>query len=159
MRAPYHVELSALEEELVGVYAAGAVRETPWFAAHGDVDTAAAVVTLASGALGVITGTRHDPLGYDVRLEVFGTADSLGVGLVDGLALHAPGTPAVPGHPHFLRRFDAAYRKELAVFVATVRDGGESACPLEVARAALAAAIAADRSRAEHRPVRVENRH
>lgn len=146
-------------EEIVEVYAAGAVRETPWFDTHGDVDTAAALLTLESGVLGVITGTRHDPLGYDVRLEVFGTADSLGVGLVDGLALHAPGTPAVPGHPDFLRRFDTAYRTELAAFVAAVRDGGESPCPLEVARAALAAAIAADRSRAEHRPVRVENRH
>jgi myo-inositol 2-dehydrogenase / D-chiro-inositol 1-dehydrogenase len=143
--------------EIVEIYATGAVRETPWFATHGDVDAAAAVLTLENGALAVITGTRHDPLGYDVRLEVFGTADSLAVGL-DPPALHAPGTPAVPAHATFLERFERAYRAELAAFVASVRDGGASACPLDAARAALAAAAAADRSRAEHRPVRVENR-
>jgi predicted dehydrogenase len=38
----------------------------------------------------------------------------------------------------------------------TVRERGESACPLEEARAALAVALAADRSRAERRPVSVE---
>jgi myo-inositol 2-dehydrogenase/D-chiro-inositol 1-dehydrogenase len=142
-------------QEIVEVYAAGAVRETAWFAAHDDVDTAAAVLTLESGALAVLTGTRHDPLGYDVRLEVFGTADSLAVGLAGPVPLHAPGTPASPGPADFLERFDAAYRAELAAFVATVRGGGPSACPLDAARAALAAANAADRSRAEHRPIRV----
>jgi myo-inositol 2-dehydrogenase/D-chiro-inositol 1-dehydrogenase len=142
-------------QEIVEVYAAGAVRETAWFAAYGDVDAAAAVLTLEGGALAVITGTRHDPLGYDVRLEVFGTADSLAIGLAGRVPVHAPGTPAVRGHADFLERFEAAYRAELAAFVATVRDGGPSACPLDAARAALAAAVAADRSRAERRPVRV----
>ncbi len=143
-------------QEIVEVYAAGAVRETAWFAAHGDVDAAAAVLTLESGALAVVTGTRHDPLGYDVRLEVFGTGDSLAVGLAGRLPLHAPGTPAVPGPADFLERFEAAYRAELAAFVATVRGGGPSPCPLEAARSALAAAVAADRSRAEHRPILVD---
>jgi myo-inositol 2-dehydrogenase/D-chiro-inositol 1-dehydrogenase len=113
-------------------------------------------LTLESGALAVITGTRHDPLGYDVRLEVFGTADGLAVGLEGRLPLHAPGTPPSPGPADFLERFGDAYRAELAAFVAAVRDGAPSPCPLEVARSALAAAIAADRSRAEHRPVRVD---
>ena len=82
-------------QEIVEVYAAGAVRETAWFAAYGDVDAAAAVLTLEGGALAVITGTRHDPLGYDVRLEVLGTADSLAIGLAGRVPLHPPGTPAV----------------------------------------------------------------
>ena len=142
-------------QEIVEVYAVGAVRETASFAAYGDVDAAAVVLTLEGGALAVVTGTRHNPLGYDVRLEIFGTADSLAVGLAGRVPLHAPGTPAVRGHADFLERFEAAYRAELATFVATVRCGGPSACPLEEARAALAAAIAADRSRAEHRPIRV----
>jgi myo-inositol 2-dehydrogenase/D-chiro-inositol 1-dehydrogenase len=54
-----------------------------------------------------------------------------------------------------MERFEAAYRAELEAFVTTVRDGGPSPCTLQDARAALAVAIAADRSRAEHRPVRV----
>ncbi|MGZ4339227.1 MAG: Gfo/Idh/MocA family protein [Gaiellaceae bacterium] len=140
-------------QEIVEVYADGAVLETAWFAAHGDVDVAAAVLKLDSGALAVLTGTRHDPLGYDVRLEVFGTADSLVVGHDERAPLHAPGAPAPRGYRDFLDRFAAAYRAELGAFVETVRSGGPSACTLEEARAALAAAVAADRSRAERRPV------
>src|SRR3954454_19414697 len=68
-------------EEVVEVYADGAVRETPWFARHGDVDTAVAALRLSGGALGILSGTRHDPLGDDVRLEVFGSSDSIAVGV------------------------------------------------------------------------------
>src|SRR6266511_3910603 len=67
--------------EIVEVYADGAVREARWFDRYGDVDAAVAVLRLDGGALAVLTGTRHDPLGYDVRLEVFGTRDTIAVGL------------------------------------------------------------------------------
>jgi myo-inositol 2-dehydrogenase/D-chiro-inositol 1-dehydrogenase len=147
--------------EIVEVYADGAVREAPWFADHGDVDAAAAVLRLSDGSLGVLSSTRHDPLGYDVRLEVFGTLDSIGVGVDPRSPLRSvePGAPRAsePGYRNFLERFEAAYRAELAHFVETVADGGESACPLRDARAALAVALAADRSRAERRPVQVAN--
>jgi myo-inositol 2-dehydrogenase/D-chiro-inositol 1-dehydrogenase len=147
-------------QEIVEVYADGAVRETPWFADHGDVDTAVAVLRLSGGTLGILSGTRHDPLGYDVRLEVFGAADSIAVG-VDGrspIRSMEPGAPQPDGagYRNFLERFEPAYRSELAAFVATVRDGGESACTLDEAHAALLAALAADRSRVERRPVPIE---
>src|SRR5207244_8418911 len=67
-------------EEVIEVYADGAVGEAPWFEEYGDVDIAAAVLRLSGGGLVIVSGTRHDPLGYDVRLEVFGTADSIAVG-------------------------------------------------------------------------------
>jgi myo-inositol 2-dehydrogenase/D-chiro-inositol 1-dehydrogenase len=142
-------------EEIVEVYADGAVRETPWFADHGDVDTAVAVLRLAGGALAILSGTRHDPRGYDVRLELFGTGDSILVGSGQrALRSVEPGAPpAAAGYADFLERFGAAYRDELAAFVDAVGDGGESPCPITEARAALRVALAADRSRAEHRPV------
>src|SRR5207248_2278404 len=68
-------------EEIVEVYADGAVRETGWFARHDDVDAAVAVVRLSGGALGIVSGARHDPLGYDVRLELFGAVESIVVGV------------------------------------------------------------------------------
>jgi myo-inositol 2-dehydrogenase/D-chiro-inositol 1-dehydrogenase len=145
--------------EIVEVYAAGAVRETQWFADYGDVDAAAVVLRLDDGTPAVLTGTRRDPLGYDVRLEVFGTADSVAVGLDGRTPLRSvePGErPVHDGYRDFLDRFAAAYRSELEAFVATVRDGGSSLCPLAEARAALAVALAADRSRAERRPVSIE---
>ena len=146
-------------EEVVEVYADGAVRE-PWFERHGDVDVAVATMRLSGGTLAVLSGTRHDPLGYDVRLEVFGSRDSIAVG-VDARSPYRsvePGVaaPAGPGYANFLERFEPAYRGELAAFVATVRDGGPSLCSLAEARAALLVAVAADRSRAERRPVPIE---
>jgi myo-inositol 2-dehydrogenase / D-chiro-inositol 1-dehydrogenase len=147
-------------EEVVEVYADGAVRETEWFGRHGDVDTAAAVLRLEGGALGVLTGTRHDPVGYDVRLEVFGTRDSIAVGVDARTPLRsvepAVAPPAVPGYANFLERFGSAYTDELAAFVAAVRSGGPSPCPPAEARAALVVALAADRARAERRPVSIE---
>jgi myo-inositol 2-dehydrogenase/D-chiro-inositol 1-dehydrogenase len=146
-------------EEIVEVYADGAVRETSWFARHDDVDAAVAVVRLAGGALGIVSGARHDPLGYDVRLELFGTADSIAVGVDARSPIRSvePGAAQPAGmYRNFLERFEPAYRAELAVFVDTVRAGGESACTLDDARAALVVALAADRSRTERRPVSIE---
>ncbi|MFL5962006.1 MAG: Gfo/Idh/MocA family oxidoreductase [Gaiellaceae bacterium] len=146
--------------QIVEVYADGAVRETAWFDQHGDVDAAASVLRLEGGALAIVSGTRHDPLGYDVRLEVFGSADSIVVGLDPQTPLRSVEPGAPPGgtarYRTFLDRFEAAYRAELAAFVDSVHTGSDSPCTLRDARAALLVALAADRSRAERRPVSIE---
>jgi myo-inositol 2-dehydrogenase/D-chiro-inositol 1-dehydrogenase len=146
--------------EVAEVYADGEVRETPWLERYGDVDVAAAVLRLADGTLSVLTGTRHDPLGYDVRLELFGTRDSVAVGVDARTPLRSvqPGAAASPAHAYrdFVDRFEGAYRAELEAFVATILHGGPSACTLADARAALAVALAAARSLAERRPVSIE---
>jgi len=147
-------------EEIVEVFADGAVRETPWFERHGDVDTAVATFRLGGGGLGILSGARHDALGYDVRLEVFGTTDSIAVGIDARSPIRSlePGAvrPHHVGYRNFLERFEPAYRAELVAFVDAVRTGGESSCTLNEARAALCVALAADRSRAERRPVSIE---
>jgi myo-inositol 2-dehydrogenase/D-chiro-inositol 1-dehydrogenase len=146
--------------DIVDVYADGAVRETPWFERYDDVDTAAALLRLSGGALAILSGARHDALGYDVRLEIFGTEDSIAVGTDSRSPLRSvePGVapPAGPAYRTFMDRFEAAYRSELAEFVRAILGGSPSACPLEEARAALLVGLAADRSRAERRPVAVE---
>src|SRR3989440_5277051 len=117
-------------QEIVEVYADGAVRETPWFESHHDVDAAVAVLRLGGGGLGILSGTRHDPLGYDVRLEVFGSADSIAVGFDARSPIRSVEPGAAPpgtGYRNFVERFEPAYRAELAEFVRTVREGGESA--------------------------------
>ncbi len=146
-------------EEIVEVYADGAVRESAWFADHGDVDVAVGVLRLSGGALAILSGARHDPLGYDVRLEAFGTRDSVTLGVDARSPIRSLEAGVAPPRPplyaNFMQRFEPAYRDELAAFVATVRDGGPSACTLHEARAALLVALAADRSRIERRPVAV----
>jgi myo-inositol 2-dehydrogenase / D-chiro-inositol 1-dehydrogenase len=147
-------------EEIAEVYADGAALEAAWLDRYGDVDASAAVLHLTGGGLVIVSGMRHDPRGYDVRLEVFGTADAIAVGLDGRTPIRSvePGVdrPAGPGYRNFLDRFEPAYRSELAAFVAAVRAEGPSPCPLEEARAALSVALAADRSRVERRPVLVE---
>jgi myo-inositol 2-dehydrogenase/D-chiro-inositol 1-dehydrogenase len=144
--------------EIVEVYADGSVRAASWFDDHDDVDVATSVLRLDNGTLAIVSGTRHDPLGYDVRLEVFGTKDTIVVGVDERSpyrSIEAGTPPNKQGYTNFMERFGAAYRAELETFVERVREGGESPCTLQDARAALAVALAADRSRAERRPVRV----
>ncbi|MFL5929420.1 MAG: Gfo/Idh/MocA family oxidoreductase, partial [Gaiellaceae bacterium] len=89
-------------QEITEVYADGAVRESPWFERHDDVDAAVAALRLSGGGLAIVSGTRHDPLGYDVRLEVFGSSDSVAAGVGPRTPLRSlePGAPpAENGYP------------------------------------------------------------
>ena len=149
-----------LGQEVDEVYVQGAVLVDPMFARHDDVDTVAATLTFSDGTLGVLTGGRHDPLGYDIRLEIFGSKDVASVGWDARMPMHSlePGMPPAPDKPYafFLDRFDAAYRAELTCFVDVALGRAENPCSVEDAEAALRIALACDQSRREHRPVRVE---
>jgi len=144
---------------VVEVYADGQANSS-MFTRHDDVDVAGAVLRFEGGVLGIVSATRDDPRGYDVRMEVFGLRDSIAVGSDARTPLRSiePGVaaPAEPGYRDFIDRFELAYRAELQSFLAAVRDGAESACTVLDARRALVVALAADRSMREHRPVRIE---
>ncbi len=146
--------------EVEEVYADGAVRGFPVFARYGDVDTAVATLRLADGALAALTVARHDPLGYDVRTELFGSRDSVTVGLGPRTPMRSlePGVapPVGPAWAGFLERFDAAYRAEIAAFVRVARGELPSPCTAGDGLAALRIAEAATRSLHEHRPVRLQ---
>jgi myo-inositol 2-dehydrogenase/D-chiro-inositol 1-dehydrogenase len=147
-----------VDREVVEVYADGTAR-SEMFDRYDDVDTAAAVLRFSGGLLGVVSGSRHDPLGYDIRMELFGSRDSIAVGLDERTPLRSvePNipSPAVPAYRDFIERFADAYRAELHAFLEAVRDGGPSPCGGDEARRALRLALTAERSRAEHRPVAV----
>ena len=146
-------------EEITEVYADGAALDAPWVNELDDVDVAAAILRLSGGGLVLVSGTRRDPLGYDVRLEVFGTGDSIvvGQGARSPIRSMEPGAePPEAAYRDFWDRFEPAYRSELAAFVETVRTGAPSPCSLAEARSALAIALAAELSRAERRPVSIE---
>ncbi len=146
-------------DEVEEVYADGAVRGFEVFAKYGDVDTAVATLRFRSGILGVLTTTRHDPLGYDIRTEVFGSRDSVTIGLGPRTPIRSlePGVPppAGPAWQNFMERFRDAYRAELAAFVHVAQGEVPSLCTAQDGIAALRISEAATRSLAEHRPVRV----
>ena len=67
--------------EVEEVFATGSVRGFPIFERYDDVDTAAVILRLTDGTLAVLGQTRHDPRGYDIRMEIIGSNDAVTVGL------------------------------------------------------------------------------
>jgi myo-inositol 2-dehydrogenase/D-chiro-inositol 1-dehydrogenase len=148
------------DREVEEVYADGGVRAFPVFAKYGDVDTAVATLRMTDGPFAVLTAARHDPLGYDIRAELFGSGDSVSVGLGPRTPLRSvePGIPSAsePAWPDFLVRFEAAYAAEFAEFIRVAQGAVPSPCTARDGVAALRIAEAATRSLHEHRPVRLE---
>ncbi len=143
--------------EVAEVYAVGGNRGAGHIAAAGDADTAGALLTLDDGTVAVVSNSRHNRRGYDVRLELHGFADSLAVGLDDRLPLRSaePGAGFPSGTPHafFMDRFAAAYRAELAAFTEVVAGTRPSPCTVRDALEAGWIAEACTLSLREHRPV------
>ena len=147
-------------QEITEVYATGADRGDPMFGELGDVDAASLLLTMADGSIGVISNSRYNARGYDVRLEVHGAADSAAAGLDDGLPIRplGPGAlaPAGPAHSFFMDRLASAFRAELAAFTELVAGTRPSPCTVDDALAVAVAAEAATVSLREHRPVRTD---
>ncbi|MBD0748043.1 Gfo/Idh/MocA family oxidoreductase [Streptomyces sp. CBMA152] len=145
--------------EVVEVYATGSDAGPAMFRDAGDVDTAAAVLTLDDGALATATATRCNGAGYDVRMELAGDLGQFAVGLGERTPLVSaePDVPAPVGKPWtgFLERFAPAYRAELDAFVQVVRGERANPCDGREALYALRVAEACERSRRERRPVAV----
>ncbi|MFI6577657.1 Gfo/Idh/MocA family oxidoreductase [Nocardiopsis sp. NPDC050513] len=146
--------------EVVEVHAYGANRGADYFAEAGDVDTAVAVLRMDDGVLATVQGSRYNGGGYDVRMELAGSAGTIAVGLDDRTALRsAEEKAAFPGQEpfrEFWSRFASAYEAEVTAFLSAVREGGTSPCTVADALEALLVAEAAERSRREGRPVRIE---
>ncbi|HYM53601.1 MAG TPA: Gfo/Idh/MocA family oxidoreductase [Candidatus Dormibacteraeota bacterium] len=145
-------------DEVDSVYADGGALGFDYFAKHGDVDTAVATLRMRSGMLGVLAGGRHNPPGYDIRMELVGSLDAVAI----GLGVHTPihpldgDAPALErGWVTFLDRFADAYRAELSAFVEVADGRAESACTARDGLEAMRIAEAAARSIAERRPVQV----
>lgn len=146
--------------EVVSAYATGANKGAPFFAEAGDVDTAAAVLTLDDDTLVLVSSTRYNGGGHDVRMEAHGSAGAMAVGLDDSLAMRSaePGAQFPPGPPHqsFMDRFLPAYRAELTAFAEVAAGRRPSPCTVEDALQAFRTAEACELSRREGRVVRLE---
>ena len=154
--------------DIASVYATGTVRHHPEYAAAGDYDVVTAHLTLASGVPVLISGTRHDPVGHDIRAEAFGSLDSMAAGLNPRTPLHAAddgegqrllgaylsdGELEVDTYRGFMDRFRDAFTAETSAFIDVVRGERANPCTPQDARAALAAAIACEVSAREGRVV------
>ncbi len=146
--------------EVRSVFATGANKGASFFSEAGDVDTAAAVLTMDDDTLVTLSATRYNGAGHDVRMEVLGSEGTIGVGYDDSLAVTSAEPDVIyaagPRHQSFMERFLPAYRAELTAFAEVVADGRPSPCTVEDALQAFRTAEACEISRHEGRAVRLE---
>ena len=146
-------------QEVVELHAMAAVLVDPAIGAAGDVDSAVISLRFADGALGVIENSRRAVYGYDQRVEVLGSAGRVGnrniaadtVQLADAYGQHDP-LPL----DFFMQRYAAAYAAEIQAFVAAVRGAGPLPVGGHDGRMAVVLGLAAKRSVALGRPVRIQ---
>ena len=116
-----------LGEEPVSLFASASVLVDPAIAALGDFDSASVILTTASGKICQISNSRRATYGYDQRIEVHGakglvSAENLRATTVE--VANADGYRREPLLNFFMTRYTAAYRNEIAHFVAAVEAGG-----------------------------------
>lgn len=147
-------------EPVVEVYASGSLLVHKGFAEAGDVDNTAVMLRFASGAHALLSGGRHNPRGYDCRIEVFGSKDSLAVGLgprTPLTSLEPDGPVAGPdAYPGFPERFRAAYLNELTVFIDVVAGRAANPSPARDSLVSLRLAEACEQSRRSGAPVALD---
>ena len=140
------------------VYATGAVLIDPAIGAAGDLDTALITLKFANGAFGVIDNSRRAVYGYDQRVEVLGSLGRVATSNnYPNTAVISTGESVRRDLPlnFFMERYTESYVAELAAFIRAIVD--EQPVPVTGAdgRAPVVMGIAARRSHAENRPVRL----
>jgi myo-inositol 2-dehydrogenase/D-chiro-inositol 1-dehydrogenase len=145
--------------EVEEVYAAAGVMIDPAIGQAGDVDTAVITLHFAGGVLGVIDNSRQAVYGYDQRVEVFGSG-----GVVSAENAY-PNTATISDASRvhrdlplnfFMERYTESYVNELRAFVRCVVD--DTAPPVSGldGRIPVVMGYAAQKSRQEKRPVRLD---
>ena len=141
------------------VYASGSVLVDQAFADAGDVDNAVVTLRFAGGAHALLSAGRHDPVGYDCRLEVFGSQDALAVGVNARTPLRSldPGG-AAPSEPwqSFTERYRTAYLNEMRVFCDVIAGRAENPSPPGESLTSLRLAEACEESARTGKPVRID---
>ena len=144
------------------VYATVAVRVHEQYGQRADGirdgDVALVHAVLVDGTHVAITGTRHDPVGHDVRMEIFGSADSVAVGLTGRTPLHpCDGDLLLDRDPYqgFVDRFRPAFLAETTAFLDAATGVIPNPCTMAQARSALLAAVSCSESAACGLPVSV----
>jgi len=145
---------------IAAVQAAAQIRGDGPYEEFGDFDITRIIARTESGVLASISGARHDARGHDVRLEVFGSKDSLSAGITPRTPLRTldGGGVAVDVDPYtgFIDRFREAFRTETGRFVDVIA-GATNPCPPQAALDSLRAAIACEIAAREGGTVHVKD--
>lgn len=148
------------DSPIATVQATRAIRGDGDYAEFDDADITRIIAVTESGILASIAGARHNARGHDVRLEVFGSKDSLSAGItsrtplltIDGADVGVDQDP----YTGFIDRFREAFRAETVAF-ADLATGGANPCPPKAALDAMRAAVACEVSVRTGRAVDVKD--
>jgi myo-inositol 2-dehydrogenase/D-chiro-inositol 1-dehydrogenase len=125
--------------EVEEVYACGAVLVDPEIGKAGDIDTAAIILKLKNGAIGMIDNSRQAVYGYDQRVEVFGSKGC-----------------AIDNIPYFfLERYMDSYAAELQYFVECLQNNVDPKPNGEEGLQNVVVALAVQKSYEENRPIKI----
>lgn len=146
-----------MRDDIQRVYTEAASLVYPELETVGDVDSAQISVRFARGGLGNVEVTRTAIYGYDIQAEVVGAQGTLQIGYLRETPVTVLTKSGVQHDvvPHFPQRFGSAYTAQIEHFVDCLRTGRTPIVTPQDARAALQAALAAERSRLEGRVVQV----
>lgn len=147
-------------DEIDTVSATGSVREHFDYADFDDVDVSSVLAVTTTGIHVLVTGARHDARGHDVRLEAFGSRDSVSAGLNHRTPLRTLEDDldfSDDPYQGFVDRFRDAFRAETRAFVSFALGETDNPCPPSAALESLRVAIACELSIAEGRQVRVSD--
>ncbi len=144
--------------EVVEVFAKGACLVDPAIGKAGDVDTAVVTLSFENGVLCTIDNSRQAVYGYDQRVEVFGSKGAAAAENDLPSRVKLSGECCVseekPLH-FFLERYKDAYIAEVKAFFTAMVSGGKVPVSGEDGLKNLLVALAAKKSLAEGRPVKV----
>ena len=149
-----------MDDEVVEVHAFGSSVAHPELATVGDVDSAVVNLRFAGGTTGTVELARNTTYGEDVRTEVLATAGSVWVGHlpVSHGAWSGGGTTgnvALDAADAAVPRFEVAYAAQTSGFARAILEDRPVDVQGSAGAAALAIALAADRSMHEGRPIAV----
>jgi myo-inositol 2-dehydrogenase / D-chiro-inositol 1-dehydrogenase len=145
--------------EVEEIYTAAGVMVDPAIGEAGDVDTAMITLKFANGVIGVIDNSRQAVYGYDQRVEVFGSKGSASTGNWYPNAVTISTDRAVQRDlplNFFMDRYTESYVAEMVTFIDAVQNDKPSPVSGAEGRVPVVMGLAARRSLAENRPVRLD---
>ena len=140
------------------IYVQAAVRIDPAIGKAGDVDTAVITMKMENGSIVTIDNSRKAVYGYDQRVEVFGSQGMVSVANDTTSSAVISNSEGVMGEKplyFFLERYMQSYAREIRAFVQAIEQDTETPLGITDGLEAVRMGLAAKKSLAEHRPVKM----
>ena len=140
------------------IYVNSAVLVDPAIGEQGDVDTAIITMKMKNGALAVIDNSRRAAYGYDQRAEVFGSKGMVATSndtLSSAVIADENGVTGEKPLYFFLERYMQSFATEMNQFIDAIVNDTEPPVGIEAGLQSVLIALAAKKSVAEHRPVKL----